>query len=219
MWIQLAWLAFAGFPAVYFTRVNDVRGGCCFLEVHLSLQSTYVYRVTYLSPTTEQQTCASKSTRSVLCQHMAHHCTGWHCLAQTIFGGFNNLHCAIQHSDCQETYSSSPSPSTPILHLFPAPFAQRRLAHKWLIHPGLIHLWLEPDGGPSPDPYLPWRPLSTSHHSFCSPPSRRHSIPRAISTICAVTRQLLPQRSESYGAAFPLVTPLVLPRCTSLSVW
>lgn len=138
---------------------------------------------------------------------MAHHCTGWHCLAQTIFGGFSSRHCAIQHSDCQETYSSSPSPSTPILHLFPAPFAQQRLAHKWFVHPGLIHLWLEPDGGPSPDPYLPWRPLSTSHHSFCSPPSRRHSIPTAISTICAVTRQLLPPRSESYRAAFPLVTP------------
>lgn len=50
------------------------------------------------------------------------------------------------------------------------------------------------------------------------PPSRRHSIPTAISTICAVTRQLLPPRSESYRAAFPLVTPLVLPQCTSLSV-
>lgn len=69
-----------------------------------------------------------------------------------------------------------------------------------------------------PHPCLPRRPLCTSHPSVCSPPSRRHSIPMAISTICAVTRQLLPLRNESYGVAFPLIAPLALTLCTSLSL-
>ncbi len=64
-----------------------------------------------------------------------------------------------------------------------------------------------------PHPCLPRRPFSTSHHSVCSPPSRRHSIPTAISTICAVTRQLLSLRNKSYGAAFPLIAP---PRSSSV---
>lgn len=87
---------------------------------------------------------------------MAQNWASWQCLAQALLGRFVALHCAIQHSDCQETYSDTPSLFTPTLHLSPAFYARCSMnspicpKHSWFVPPRLIHLWLEPDGRPSP---------------------------------------------------------------------
>lgn len=141
---------------------------------------------------------------------MAQHPASWHCLARAPFGGFVALHCAIQHSDCQETHSDTPSLFTPTLHLSPAFYARCcmnspiRPTHTWFVPPRLIHLWLETLTGCLlflPPPYLPRRRLITPPLSLRLPPPQ----PKTLHThgdkyhLCRHPPTPAPEERELWG--------------------